>query len=81
MDKRFRNISFTTENMEDFINKHNNQIKLLPIYLDRIRNNEELTEKMLEDIDNFDNNSKMKIILEYNRCMKILVETFKINKN
>ena len=71
MDKRFRNISFTTESMDDFIQKYKDQTELLPIYLDRIRNGYELTEKMLADIDNFDNSSKMKIIIEYNRCMKI----------
>lgn len=77
MDKRFRNISFTTENMEDFIQKYKNQEELLPIYLDRIRNGYELTEKMLENIDNFDNTSKMKIIAEFNRCLQLLSEYIK----
>jgi len=77
MDKRFRNISFTTENMEDFIQKCKHQEELLPIYLDRIRNGYELTEKMLADIDNFDNTSKMKIIAEFNRCLQLLTESIK----
>ena len=77
MDKRFRNISLTTENMEDFIQKYKHQEELLPIYLDRIRNGYEVTEKMLEDIDNFDNTSKMKIIAEFNRCLQLLTESIK----
>lgn len=72
MDKRkFGNISFTTENMDDFIKKYNDQTELLPVYLDRIRNGFEFTTEMIENIEKFDTSSKMKIIIEYNRCMKI----------
>lgn len=41
---RFRNVSFTSESMEEFIKKYNSQTELLPLYLDRIRNGYELTE-------------------------------------
>ena len=78
MDKKFRNISFTTENIQEFINKYNTQEELLPIYLDRIRNAYELTDKMLDDIENFDSSSKMKLIKEYNRCMKIFQDNMNI---
>ena len=69
---RFGNISFTTENIEEFIKKCNNQKDLLPLYLDRIRNGYDFTEEMLKNIENFDNNSKMLIIREYNKCMIII---------
>jgi len=71
---RFRNVSFTSE---EFIKKYNSQTELLPLYLDRIRNGYELTEEMIKNIDGFDNTSKMKIIQEYNRCMKIFNDTLK----
>jgi hypothetical protein len=46
MDKnRFTNISFTTENIEEFIKRCNNQKDLLPLYLDRIRNGYDLQKK------------------------------------
>lgn len=70
------NISFSTENMEEFIKKCNSQQELLPLYLDHIRNGRELTEEMLENIRNFDNSSKMKIIIEYNKCIKIFADSF-----
>jgi hypothetical protein len=69
---RLGNVSFTTENIEEFIKKYENQKELLPLYLDRIHNGYLLTDEMLEKIDNFDNSSKMKIIREFNRCLKIM---------
>lgn len=77
MDKnKIGNISFSTENMEDFIRRCNNQKELLPLYLDHIRNGRVLTEEMLFNIENFDSSSKMKIIIEYNKCIKIFADTF-----
>jgi len=73
--RRFGNISFTKENMEEFIKSCNDQKDLLPLYLDRIRNGYEFTEEMMENIEKFDTSSKMKIIIEYNRCMKIFHDT------
>lgn len=75
-NRRIRNISFSTENMEEFNRKCANQIKLLPLYLDNIRNGRELTEEMLVNIADFDSNSKMKIIIEYNKCIKIFADNF-----
>jgi hypothetical protein len=74
---RFGNISFTTENMEEFIKKFTDQNELLPLYLDRIRNGYVFTEEMLTNIENFDNSSKMKIIIEFNRVIKIFNDTLK----
>jgi len=59
-DNKLRNISFTSENMEKFIQSCKNQLELLPLYLDQIRNGYELTEEMLDNIDMFDDKSKMK---------------------
>lgn len=72
---RLGNISFTTENIEEFIKKFEDQKELLPLYLDRIRNGYSLTDEMLEKIDNFDNSSKMKIISEFNKCIDIFNKT------
>ncbi len=58
---RFGNLSFTSENIEEFIKNFNDQKDLLPLYLDRIRNGYLFTETMLENIEKFDNSSKMKI--------------------
>jgi hypothetical protein len=70
MNKNFK--SFTTENMEEFIARCNSQKELLPIYLDKIRNGYPFTEEMLNNINNFDENSKMKLIIEYNKVMQIM---------
>jgi hypothetical protein len=75
-NSRIEQISFSSENMEDFIKKCNNQKELLSLYLDRIRNGRELTEEMLVKIADFDSSSKMKIIIEYNKCIKMFVDSF-----
>jgi hypothetical protein len=77
MDNKFRNVSFTTENMEAFMKQYHDQANLLPLYLDKIRNGYELTEEMLQYIERFDDKSKMKLIREYNRCTKIFAENLK----
>jgi hypothetical protein len=59
MDKRFRNISFTTESIDEFIQKYKYQEELLPVYLDKIRNGYELTEDDFDKIMDFDNTSKL----------------------
>jgi len=74
MENKFRNVSFTTENMEEFMKKYTDQKNLLPLYLDKIRNGHEFTEEMLERIESFDDKSKMKLICEYNRCYKLFME-------
>lgn len=77
MDRnRIGNISFSSENMEEFIKKCTNQKDLLLVYLDRIRNGREFTEEMLRNIEAFDSSSKMKIIIEYNKCIKIFGDSF-----
>ena len=70
MENKVRNNSFTTENIEEFIKKCNDQTTILSLYLDKIRNGYEFTEEMLNNINMFDDISKMKLIREYNRCYK-----------
>jgi hypothetical protein len=77
MDKRFRNISFTTESIDEFIQKYKSQEELLPVYLDKIRNGYELTEDDFDKIMDFDNTSKLKLLKEYNRVMKIFNDSLK----
>ena len=74
MESKFRNVSFTTENIEEFMKQYHDQVNLLPLYLDKIRNGYELTEEMLQSIERF---VKMKLIREYNRCSKIFADNLK----
>jgi hypothetical protein len=48
--------------------------ELVIYYLDYIRNYKELTEEMLKNIENFDNNNKIKIIREYNLVLKVVTK-------
>jgi len=63
--------------MEEFMKQYHDQAKLLPLYLDKIRNGYEFTEEMLHNIERFDDKSKMKLIREYNRCSKIFADSLK----
>ena len=47
--------------------------ELLILYIDHIRNYKELTDKMIEDIKKFDDESKMLLIKEYNKVMKVVI--------
>jgi hypothetical protein len=75
-NKRIGNLSFSSENMEEFIKTCSTQKELLPLYLDHIRNGREFTEEMLVKIADFDSSSKMKIIIEYNKCIKMFADSF-----
>ena len=75
-NKKIGQISFSSENMEEFIKTCTTQKDLLPLYLDHIRNGREFTEEMLVKIAGFDNSSKMKIIIEYNKCIKMFADSF-----
>jgi hypothetical protein len=52
----------------------------LVIYLDFIRNYKEFTPEMLSNVKNMDNESKNKIIHEYNRVIGMLVELFPMDE-
>jgi len=67
-------ISFTSETIEEFIQKYNTQTELLQYYLDDIRNGRFLDNEKMAKIHQFDNEGKMKIIREFNRVMQIFNE-------
>jgi len=63
---------YTSENMQNMIFQSKKQTELLVYYLDCIRNYDELTEEMMDKIENFDDHSKMLIIKEFNKMIKIV---------
>jgi hypothetical protein len=63
---------YTSENMQNMIFQSKKQTDLLVYYLDCIRNYTELTEEMMDKIENFDDHSKMLIIKEFNKVIKII---------
>ena len=52
----------------------------LVIYLDFIRNYKEFTPEMLENVKKMDNETKNKIIYEYNRVIGLLKDIFPTDK-
>jgi hypothetical protein len=66
--------SFTKEDIETFILDSVDETELLSVYLEKIRNGERLSDKMIEKIYGFENKNKIKIIAEYNRMMKVLID-------
>ena len=63
---------YTSENMQKNILQSKKQSELLGYYLDCIRDYTELTEDMMDKIENFDDHSKMLIIKEFNKVIKII---------
>lgn len=72
--ERIGYISFTSETIQEFIQKYNTQNELLQYYIDNIRNGMFLDDEKIAKIEQFDNEGKMKIVREFNRVMKIFVE-------
>ena len=68
--KRFS--SYTSEDLLEKIQTAQKHSDLLCYYLDNIRNYNILTDDMLENISNFDDNSKMILIYEYNKVISII---------
>ena len=71
-----KNKSFTTEDIEKYINEcmNNNEEResvLTCMYIDRIRNGFKLHKEMLFEIEKFSTENKMKIIREFNHCLQI----------
>lgn len=61
---------YTTEEINQMINETKNHMELLFYYLDMIRNYREFSEEMIENIKDFDDNSKLILIVEYNKVIK-----------
>jgi len=62
--------SYTTEEINKEILQTQNHTDLLVFYIDYIRNYKELTEEMMENIKRFNDDSKMLLIIEYNKVIK-----------
>lgn len=61
---------YTTEEINQIIDETKNHMELLFYYLDMVRNYRELSEEMIENIKDFDDNSKIILIIEYNKVIK-----------
>jgi len=61
---------FRTEEINKIISKTQNYSDLLIFYIDYIRNYKELSEENIKNIKNFDDDSKMLLIKEYNIAIK-----------
>jgi len=62
--------SYTTEEINKEILQTQNHTYLLVFYIDYIRNYKDLTEEMMENIKRFNDDSKMLLIIEYNKVIK-----------
>uniref|UniRef100_A0A6C0DX72 Uncharacterized protein n=1 Tax=viral metagenome TaxID=1070528 RepID=A0A6C0DX72_9ZZZZ len=65
--------SYTKEDIESFLIECSGEREILPIYLEKIRNLEPLSQETIEKIRRFDDDAKLKIIAEYNSMMKYLI--------
>jgi GTPase Era involved in 16S rRNA processing len=63
-------MSYTTKEINKEILQTQNHTDLLVFYIDYIRNYKELTEEMMENIKRFNDDSKMLLIIEYNKVIK-----------
>jgi hypothetical protein len=68
---------YKSKELNEILNSIQND---LVIYLDFIRNYKEFTPEMLSNVKNMDNESKNKIIHEYNRVIGLLVELFPMDE-
>lgn len=69
--KRSMNLcSYRTEEINKIIMETKEHTELLIFYIDNIRNYRALTEEMMENIEIFDDNSKMILIKEFNIMIK-----------
>lgn len=68
--KTIRTNSYRSEEMDKIISQAKENAELLIYYIDYIRNYKVLTDEMIHKIKKFDDNSKMKLIIEYNEVMK-----------
>jgi len=64
--------TYRSEEINKIIIQTQEHNDLLVFYIDYIRNYRELTEEMMENIQKFDDNSKMLLIKEYNIVIKMV---------
>ena len=65
---------YRTEDIKQIIAQSRKHTELLMYYIDHIRNYKELSENMMENVKQFDDNSKMKLIQEYNNVIVAITE-------
>jgi len=64
--------SYRYEEINKILLNAQNNADFLILYIDHIRNYIELTDKMMENIKHFDDESKMLLIKEYNKVIKVI---------
>lgn len=77
----FNFTNFEKSSIDKYFNNINDNDDLLLYFLNNIRNFLPLNNQMLENINNFDEDSKMKIIIEYNNLIKTLKDSNILSKN
>jgi hypothetical protein len=77
----FNFTNFKKSSIDKYFNNINDNDDLLLYFLNNIRNFLPLNNQMLENIKNFDEDSKMKIIIEYNNLIKTLKDSNILSKN
>ena len=72
--------NFKKNDIDKYFYDNNDNNDLLVYYLDNIRNYKTLSDTMLNNIVNFDEECKMKIIRTYNNLIETLEETISVNQ-
>jgi hypothetical protein len=70
--KNIKLSSYRYEEINTILLNAQKNSELLILYIDYIRNYIELTDKMMENIKHFDDESKMLLIKEYNKVIKVI---------
>lgn len=72
--------NFKKNSIDKYFYECNDNNDLLVYYLKNIRNYKSLTDEMLNNIVNFDEDSKMKIIRTYNNLIETLQQTISLDE-
>ena len=67
--------SYSTESIRKSIEEAKTNVQMYTHILDQIRNYRELTTEQLERLDSMTDGSKMFVIREYNRVLKMLTDS------
>ncbi len=71
----FNLINYDKNSIDKYFYNNDNNNDLLLYYLNSIKNFEVLNDEMINNIKNFDEDSKMKIIVEYNNLIELLINS------